>query len=356
MALLRASLRSSSRLYLRSGILSCSWRCQSTESSAGNYVDLSPFVTQLNERPEALSGVVEQLSAATRVSLIKQLIHQHEVRHGRVIDPSSFFLEADSNRDGVLTEAEFSAWIEKNRSWFGSRGSASTSTNRREENSDEPVEEPSRKQLWHLAISTGVPFVGFGFLDNAIMILAGNTIEQSLGVTLGLSTLAAAGLGNLMSDVAGIGLGNTIEAASHRLGLPNPELSTAQRRSVNVKWVRVFASIVGIAFGCLLGMFPLLFMKSEHEARLRRIFDVIDENGSGGIDFHELYSAFSMLGIQIPEEELQRFFDFIDIDGNGVVNFEEFCYLVQHLRAKFRDNVEEELKKNKMKQNARLSS
>ena len=46
--------------------------------------------------------------------------------------------------------------------------------------------------------------VGFGFADNAIMIVAGDRIDATLGVRLGFSTLAAAGLGNLISDVAGI--------------------------------------------------------------------------------------------------------------------------------------------------------
>ena len=67
------------------------------------------------------------------------------------------------------------------------------------------IEPPSRAQLWRLALNVGVPFVGFGFADNLIMILAGDAIDKSIGVTLGISTLAAAGLGNLLSDVVGIG-------------------------------------------------------------------------------------------------------------------------------------------------------
>lgn len=49
--------------------------------------------------------------------------------------------------------------------------------------------------------------IGFGFADNFIMILAGDVIDNKLGVLFGFSTLAAAGLGNLISDVAGISLG-----------------------------------------------------------------------------------------------------------------------------------------------------
>ena len=43
------------------------------------------------------------------------------------------------------------------------------------------------------------------------MILAGGEIDATLGAKLGFSTLAAAGLGNLVSDIAGIGLADTIE-------------------------------------------------------------------------------------------------------------------------------------------------
>jgi hypothetical protein len=74
------------------------------------------------------------------------------------------------------------------------------------------VQKPSSRQLVTLAIASGLPFVGFGFADNAIMILVGDRIDASLGVRFGLSTLAAAGLGNLISDVVGISLGEVIEA------------------------------------------------------------------------------------------------------------------------------------------------
>jgi hypothetical protein len=36
-----------------------------------------------------------------------------------------------------------------------------------------PTEAPSRDQLIMLATSAAVPFIGFGFMDNAIMIVAG---------------------------------------------------------------------------------------------------------------------------------------------------------------------------------------
>uniref|UniRef100_K1Q8A9 Transmembrane protein 65 n=1 Tax=Magallana gigas TaxID=29159 RepID=K1Q8A9_MAGGI len=48
------------------------------------------------------------------------------------------------------------------------------------------------------------PFIGFGFFDNCIMILAGDLIEYEFGQILHISTMAAAALGNLVSDVCGM--------------------------------------------------------------------------------------------------------------------------------------------------------
>ena len=41
--------------------------------------------------------------------------------------------------------------------------------------------------------------------------MAGEEIDGTLGVKLGFSTLASAGLGNLVSDVAGIGFADQLE-------------------------------------------------------------------------------------------------------------------------------------------------
>ena len=72
---------------------------------------------------------------------------------------------------------------------------------------EEQGEAPTWNQLGALFLCTAVPMVGFGFVDNFIMILAGDKIDATLGVRIGISTMAAAALGNLISDVAGIGMG-----------------------------------------------------------------------------------------------------------------------------------------------------
>jgi hypothetical protein len=66
------------------------------------------------------------------------------------------------------------------------------------------LEAPSWKQLRLLCYQNMLPFIGFGFLDNFIMITVADRIEESIGVVLCLSTMAAAGMGNMVSDLAGM--------------------------------------------------------------------------------------------------------------------------------------------------------
>lgn len=118
-----------------------------------------------------------------------------------------------------------------------------------EEIPEDKIPEPSFIQLQRLAVASGIPFIGFGFLDNALMILAGDFFDAHLGTLLGITTLAAAGMGNMVGDVLGICLGGTIESIAMRLGLPDP-LLTAHQRKLNVVLVtKTAASIVGILIG-----------------------------------------------------------------------------------------------------------
>jgi hypothetical protein len=120
---------------------------------------------------------------------------------------------------------------------------------------------PTPRQLTILAVMSAVPMIGFGFVDNLIMIVAGETIEHHFGLSLGITTLAAAGLGNALSDVAGIFLSGSIEAGSGKLGIPDPALNKKQAASRSARLVTTGAGAFGIFFGCIIGMFPLLFIE-----------------------------------------------------------------------------------------------
>ena len=82
-----------------------------------------------------------------------------------------------------------------------------------------------------------IPFIGFGFLDNFIMILAGEYIEHTIGLTFHFSVMACAALGNTISDVCGIGLAGYVETLCVKMGLPVPTLTPAES---NHTWVSNF--------------------------------------------------------------------------------------------------------------------
>lgn len=122
---------------------------------------------------------------------------------------------------------------------------------------------PTAAQLRYVLLHNALPFVGFGFLDNCIMIVAGTQIELSIGVILGISTMAAAALGNLVSDLAGLGLAGYVEALASRLGMQIPDLSPKQADMWQTRVSSHSGKAIGVGIGCILGMFPLLFFKDD---------------------------------------------------------------------------------------------
>jgi hypothetical protein len=64
------------------------------------------------------------------------------------------------------------------------------------------VPTPSYQDLKSLFIASSIPMIGFGFMDNFVMIQAGHYIDSTLGVTLGLATLTAAAAGTLFASTS----------------------------------------------------------------------------------------------------------------------------------------------------------
>uniref|UniRef100_A0AC35FQ59 Transmembrane protein 65 n=1 Tax=Panagrolaimus sp. PS1159 TaxID=55785 RepID=A0AC35FQ59_9BILA len=124
--------------------------------------------------------------------------------------------------------------------------------------------ELSKEKRKHLIMFNLFPFIGFGILDNMIMILAGEYIELKLGEVFTISTMAAAAYGNIISDVAGIGLSHYVELLVTKLGVKMPELTEEQAHSKKVRYTVNITRAVGLVIGCLLGMFPLLFIPDKN--------------------------------------------------------------------------------------------
>jgi ribose/xylose/arabinose/galactoside ABC-type transport system permease subunit len=102
------------------------------------------------------------------------------------------------------------------------------------------------------------------------MILAGDQIDLSLGVMFGITTMCAAALGNILSDNVGVMLGTVIEDMAAKLGLPQAKLSRAQMSLRKVRFSGQAGCAVGITIGCIIGMFPLLFIDSKKIEKLKK--------------------------------------------------------------------------------------
>mmetsp|Transcript_11146 Transcript_11146/g.16051 ORF Transcript_11146/g.16051 Transcript_11146/m.16051 type:complete len:442 (+) Transcript_11146:137-1462(+) len=132
------------------------------------------------------------------------------------------------------------------------------------------IPEPSKRDLRLVALNVGVPFIGFGIMDNALLIVAGDAIDASLGVALNISTMCAAALGNIVSDIAGVLCGTIIEDFCTKIGLPTPKITEAQRTLRSVRHAGQMGCAIGITIGCFIGMFPLLFINSKNNQRKKK--------------------------------------------------------------------------------------
>tara|TARA_B110000305_G_C19276597_1_gene557155 strand:- start:205 stop:924 length:720 start_codon:yes stop_codon:yes gene_type:complete len=120
---------------------------------------------------------------------------------------------------------------------------------------------------------------GFGIMDNLIMIQAGDFIDKQFGATLGITTLAAAALGQVFSDVSGVLFGGTVEAAAVTAGFAAPLLKAGQRNLPAARRAILGGGVCGVTLGCLVGASCLLFMdldKEEREQKAKEMETVLD--------------------------------------------------------------------------------
>ena len=107
----------------------------------------------------------------------------------------------------------------------------------------------------------------FGFIDNFIMIIAGDAIDANIAATFGLATMTSAAFGNMISDMGGEEAGEALDSAIEKLGLDAEDVSDEQMEAAP-SWMRFLdrrAGTIGVAIGCLIGMFPLAFMEEKGE-------------------------------------------------------------------------------------------
>lgn len=175
--------------------------------------------------------------------------------------------------------------------------------------SPDSVPEPTKQQLRIVALHQAIPFVGFGFMDNSILLLSGEAIDMYLGVKLGISTMCAAALGNIISDLAGVALGTMIEDAvvkwskkieqitNGRIRLPPmPKLTYEQRNLRSVRFSTQMGCAIGLTIGCVLGMFPLLFFPDVHHNNAN---DDGRGNGGNNASVHDIQSENERLKAEV---------------------------------------------------------
>lgn len=230
---------------------------------------LTEISKRLNNDKSLTDRLVEQLSHDMKLRVANKILDSKlngkeyssfiSGRHRRAIAVREVsmslgdmnFGKADKDGDGQVTSEELDAWL---------KNVAKVRNDTKEKETISEKLQLSPLQTRRLLLISCIPFIGFGFLDNAIMIVAGDLIEANFGVLLGLSTLAAAGLGNLLSDIFGLAFGDVVEKWARRLGVKDPKLTLKQMSLPQTKRLQLFGSSVGITIGCLLGMLPLLFM------------------------------------------------------------------------------------------------
>ena len=143
------------------------------------------------------------------------------------------------------------------------------------------AEEPPRRLLRYHFLVSALPMVGFGFMDNTIMIRSGDLIDNTVGEAFGLSTLTAAACGQALSDVCGVTFGTTIEEIAASWGL-HPVTWTGRQGSLrSVRLLGTAGAATGVFLGCCLGMTNLLFMdlgareRTEKAKELKTIFATV---------------------------------------------------------------------------------
>jgi hypothetical protein len=101
------------------------------------------------------------------------------------------------------------------------------------------------------------------------MIHAGHYIDCTLGVTFGLSTLAAAGIGQIFSGIGGVVFGDALENIFHRI-VPTTKMTKSQRNLGISRSIGLLGGVLGVTLGCTLGLVNLFFV-DEYKASLLKL-------------------------------------------------------------------------------------
>jgi len=137
------------------------------------------------------------------------------------------------------------------------------------------VERPSGAVLRRHFLSCALPMVGFGLMDNTILIRAGEAIDRYFGVDCKMPSIVAAAWGQVVSDFCGVLFGGVVESASRRFLVP-AVFTQSQMGLRVVQLTGTLGAAIGVVVGCLLGMVNLLSMDLAEVERLKRFAELQD--------------------------------------------------------------------------------
>mmetsp|Transcript_105490 Transcript_105490/g.328842 ORF Transcript_105490/g.328842 Transcript_105490/m.328842 type:complete len:310 (+) Transcript_105490:77-1006(+) len=171
---------------------------------------------------------------------------------------------------------------------------------------------PAWPQLGKHFVSCALPMVGFGFMDNTILIRAGDAIDRYFGASLQLPSMVAAAWGQVVSDFCGVCCGGCVESVSRRFLMP-PSFSETQLALRTTQLAGTAGAAAGVVVGCLLGMANLLAMDLEESERLKRFaelretFDIVIESAKDNI-------GATMGSVFLVDEEKQELWSHVATD------------------------------------------
>eukprot|EP00928_Gymnodinium_smaydae_P047720 TRINITY_DN31868_c0_g1_i1.p1 TRINITY_DN31868_c0_g1~~TRINITY_DN31868_c0_g1_i1.p1 ORF type:complete len:342 (+),score=96.61 TRINITY_DN31868_c0_g1_i1:85-1110(+) len=134
-------------------------------------------------------------------------------------------------------------------------------------------ERPSGRILMKHFVTCAVPMIGFGIMDNSILIRAGDAIDNSLGEQFNLTGLECAACGQVLSDFSGVVFGGVIESISRKFILP-PSLSASQHAMRITQFTGTAGAAIGVVIGCVIGMGNLLIMDLKEAERQKQLAEM----------------------------------------------------------------------------------